>query len=118
MQKRHDDHPQENLAKSGYYPDMKYKTLIILPYLWLHTENQIQKLFVFSSHFRRAVVAIEKTSKITSFSNFQFSISIFGETSPLKINRLAQIHHKNKIEKNKTNVFFPGFWIASINRGY
>jgi hypothetical protein len=64
-------------------------------------------------------VAIEKTSKMTSFSNFQFSISIFGEISPLKLNRLVQIHQKNKIEKKKkNNFFFPGFWIASINRGY
>jgi hypothetical protein len=75
---------------------MKYKTLIILLYLWLHTENQIQKLLVFSSHFRRAVVAIEKNSKITSFSNFQISNSISGEISPLKINRLVQIHQKNQ----------------------
>jgi hypothetical protein len=64
------------------------------------------------------VVAIEKTSKMTSFSNFQFSISIFGEISPLKLNRLVQIHQKNKIEKKKKQFFFPGFWIASINRGY
>jgi hypothetical protein len=34
-------HPEENLAKSGYKPDMKYKPLIILLYFWLHTENQV-----------------------------------------------------------------------------
>jgi hypothetical protein len=32
----------EDLAKSGYKPDMKYKSLTI-PYFWLLTENQIQK---------------------------------------------------------------------------
>jgi hypothetical protein len=63
------------------------------------------------------VVAIEKTSKISSFSNFQCSISIFGEISPLKISRLVQIHQKEKIEKKIKQFFFPGFWIASINRG-
>jgi len=35
------DHPGENLAKSDYKPDIKYKTLIILFYLWLPTQNQI-----------------------------------------------------------------------------
>ncbi len=28
-----DEHPQEDLAKSGYKPDMKYKCLITLLYL-------------------------------------------------------------------------------------
>jgi hypothetical protein len=35
------DHPWEDLAKSGYKPFMKYKTLIILLYFWLHSENRI-----------------------------------------------------------------------------
>jgi len=28
-------HAQEDLAKSGYKPDLKYQTLFILLYLWL-----------------------------------------------------------------------------------
>jgi hypothetical protein len=35
---------QEDLAKLGYKPNMKYKTLIIVLYFWLHTQNLIQKL--------------------------------------------------------------------------
>jgi hypothetical protein len=33
----------EDLAKSGYKPAIKYKSLIILLYVWLHNENQIYK---------------------------------------------------------------------------
>jgi hypothetical protein len=33
------DQPQEDLAKYGCNPNMKYKSLINLLYLWLHTEN-------------------------------------------------------------------------------
>jgi len=57
----------EDLAKSGYKPDMKYKSLTIL-YFWLLTENQIQKsgdflfFYFFQSHFWQL-----KTSKINSF---------------------------------------------------
>jgi hypothetical protein len=32
---------EEDLAKSGYKMDTKYKSLIILLYLWLHIANQI-----------------------------------------------------------------------------
>jgi hypothetical protein len=32
---------REDLAKSGYKPDMKYKCLITVLYLWLHTEYKI-----------------------------------------------------------------------------
>jgi len=38
------DHPEEDLAKSGYEPrgpNMKHKSLIITLYFWLHTENKI-----------------------------------------------------------------------------
>jgi hypothetical protein len=35
------DYPWEDLAKSGYKPEVKFKNLIILPYFWLHNENQI-----------------------------------------------------------------------------
>jgi hypothetical protein len=34
------NHSKEDLAKSGCKPNMKYKSLIILLYLWLHIENQ------------------------------------------------------------------------------
>jgi hypothetical protein len=37
--KKNSDHTQEDLAKSGYKPDMNYKSLISLLYLWLHTEK-------------------------------------------------------------------------------
>ncbi len=33
------NHPEEDFVNPGYEPDMKYKTLIILQYLWLHTQN-------------------------------------------------------------------------------
>jgi hypothetical protein len=39
--KKRGDHPREDLAKSGYKPHMTYRTLIILLYLWLHTQNQM-----------------------------------------------------------------------------
>jgi hypothetical protein len=32
-------HPEEDLAKSGYKPNMKHKILIILVYFWLLTEE-------------------------------------------------------------------------------
>jgi len=35
------DFPSENLAKYGYQPNMKFKSLIILLCIWLHTGNQI-----------------------------------------------------------------------------
>jgi len=35
------DCPSENLAKYGYQPNMKFKSLIILLYIWLQTGNQI-----------------------------------------------------------------------------
>jgi hypothetical protein len=33
--------PYEDLAKSGYKPNMKYKSLITLLYILLHIGNQI-----------------------------------------------------------------------------
>jgi hypothetical protein len=36
-------HLLEDLAKSGYKPAIKYKSLIILLYVWLRNENQIYK---------------------------------------------------------------------------
>jgi hypothetical protein len=35
------DHPKEDLAKSGYKLEIKYKILIILLYIWLHNENPL-----------------------------------------------------------------------------
>jgi hypothetical protein len=34
------NHSQKGLVKAGYIPDMKYKTMINLLYLWLHTQDQ------------------------------------------------------------------------------
>jgi hypothetical protein len=36
-------YPQTDLGKSGYKPDMKYKSLINPLYLWMPDENQISK---------------------------------------------------------------------------
>jgi hypothetical protein len=33
--------PKEDLAKSGYKPEIKHKSLIMLLYFWLDPENQI-----------------------------------------------------------------------------
>jgi hypothetical protein len=35
------NHQKEYLAKSGYKPEIKYKSLIILLFFWLNNENQI-----------------------------------------------------------------------------
>jgi hypothetical protein len=37
------NHPYEDLAKSGYQPDIKHKSLITLLYFWLQIENKILK---------------------------------------------------------------------------
>jgi hypothetical protein len=39
--RKSDNRPKEHLAKSGYKLPKKYKSLIILLYLWLHNENQV-----------------------------------------------------------------------------
>jgi hypothetical protein len=36
-----DNHPYGDLAKSGYKPEIKYKSSIISLYVWLHDENHI-----------------------------------------------------------------------------
>jgi hypothetical protein len=43
MFKKIDDHRPyfEYLAKSGYKPEMEYKSLVNFQYLWLRTKNQI-----------------------------------------------------------------------------
>jgi hypothetical protein len=43
---------KEDLAKSGYKPDMKYKFLIIFLYFWLQNENHIQEYGHFCYCFR------------------------------------------------------------------
>jgi hypothetical protein len=43
--------PKEDLAKSGYKPDMKYKFLIILLYSWLQTETKYRNLVNFTGFF-------------------------------------------------------------------
>jgi hypothetical protein len=39
--RKSDNHPYGDLAKSGYKPEIKYKSSIILLYVWLHNENHI-----------------------------------------------------------------------------
>ncbi len=36
-----DNSPEEDLEKSGYKLNMKYKSLVILLYIWLHMGTQI-----------------------------------------------------------------------------
>jgi hypothetical protein len=36
-------HHQEDLAKSGYKPEIKYKSFIIVLHFWLHNENQVNE---------------------------------------------------------------------------
>jgi hypothetical protein len=71
-----DNHPQEDLAKSGYKPDIKYKPLIILLYVWLHNDNHIYESGDFTSFFFLAPFWRQKTSKIILFviSSFFFRI--------------------------------------------
>jgi hypothetical protein len=47
------DDPQKDLAKSGYRPKMKFKSLIILLYIWLHAGNQILEACNFYYFFSR-----------------------------------------------------------------
>jgi hypothetical protein len=59
------DHPSEDLAKSGYKPDMKYKCLISLV---THTEKKIMKnLGIFKTFFSHFWLL--RNSKINSFSH-------------------------------------------------
>jgi hypothetical protein len=55
--KKSGDHPQEDLAKSGYNSHMTYRTLIILLYLWLHAQNQTWQIGDFNYFF--SLLAIE-----------------------------------------------------------
>jgi hypothetical protein len=41
--RKSEDHPYKDLAKSGYKPDMKCNSQIIVLYSWLNNENQIWK---------------------------------------------------------------------------
>jgi hypothetical protein len=66
------NHSKEDLARSGYKPYVKHKTLIILLYFCLHTEKKFKKnLVVFFPSF----LAIEKPLKSVHFqtSNLIFS---------------------------------------------
>ncbi len=73
------NHPQEDLAKFGYMPSLKYKYLIILLYFCLHTENQVSNSgnsYFFSPHFWWL-----KTSEIMWLKIIQ--ISLFGKILPV-----------------------------------
>jgi len=54
--------PKDDLAKSGYKPPKKYKSLIILLYLWLHNENQVYEYGDFYLFFS-SLLAIENLQK-------------------------------------------------------
>jgi hypothetical protein len=45
------DHPKEDLAKYGYKPYMKYKTLINLFSFSLHIESNIKIFTILFPHF-------------------------------------------------------------------
>jgi len=63
------NHPQEDLAKSGYKTRYEVQNfLFILLYLGQHTQKPNIKTTNFFPHF--------KTSKITSFSNYQFLVLV------------------------------------------
>jgi hypothetical protein len=72
---------QEDLAKSGYKPNIKDRSLIILLLFWLHTKNQVQKSGdsnYFPSHL---VIEDLKIHIIFYFRVFEFLF--FGEIPPI-----------------------------------
>jgi hypothetical protein len=72
--------PWEDLVKSGCKLEIKYNiSLIILLRVWLHNGNHIYKTgdFFFS-------ILAPKPLKSYFFSNFQFSILVFGNTPPVR----------------------------------
>jgi hypothetical protein len=78
--RKNDEHLLEDLAKSGYKPDMKYKSLTIL-YFWLLTENRIQKsgdLNYYYYYFSVTFLAIENLQN-QFILKFSISISLLEE---------------------------------------
>jgi hypothetical protein len=66
-------HQKEYLAKSGYKPEIKYKSLIILLFVWGHNESQIQESGDSYFLFFSPLLGTE-TSKISvSFRNVIFN---------------------------------------------
>jgi hypothetical protein len=65
----------EDLAKSGYKPAIKYKSLTILLYVWLHNENQIYKSGDFYSFLSPQLLA---TKNLQIHFLFQFLIFNFS----------------------------------------
>ncbi len=66
------NHSQKDLIKAGYILEMKYKTIINLLYLWLHTQNQTLKIWQL------------ETSKFISFLNLWNLKFSFWWNSPNK----------------------------------
>ncbi len=67
--------PQEDLAKSGYKPNVKYKSLIVLLYIWLHT---LETKYKGSDDFLKidpspSLLAIEKLQKLFFYKKFNFN---------------------------------------------
>jgi hypothetical protein len=75
-QRKSDDHWLEDLAKYGYKPEIKYKSLITLLYVWLHNENQIYESNDFY-YFFFSVLATENLQNHffphTVYFNFNFT---------------------------------------------
>ncbi len=65
----------EDLVKSDYNPDMKYKSLIDFPYLWVHTEIQNIRIWRFLLYFSAFWPLEPSNAKIISFLYFKFVIS-------------------------------------------
>jgi hypothetical protein len=70
------DYPWDDLAKSGYKPEVKFKNLIILPYFWLHNENHIQESDNILLFFPPSLLATENLQNRLFFEclilNFSF----------------------------------------------
>jgi hypothetical protein len=63
-------YPYENLAQSGYKPNMSYKSLIIVLYFGYRLEIKYRNLMIFIFIFSLALLACENPSKSLIF-NFQ-----------------------------------------------
>jgi hypothetical protein len=68
---------QEYLAKSGYKPDMKDKSLNIYLDLWLYIKNKIQRFGDF--YFSFSLLTIETPTRSLHFRIFHLKIHFQGE---------------------------------------
>ncbi len=59
------------LAKYGYKPEIKYKSLIILLYVWLHNENDIDESGFFLFFFPPPHFSLRGTENLLNHI-FQF----------------------------------------------